>query len=267
MHSTSRQLIPLAFCVVCMQAALATMIKTRSTASTSKNFVHRQTAMCRWPALPYLQGSGGRLETDSLIEDAGPEAFETWRDCAAPLRPREAERKLRKLRRSFMGSEWGEELVTLSGCKRSEILALFDLNASEAQARNAVNCVRHALRMPNEGIRGVVRIDEDCERMKRNMIRRAENLLAAALVAVAGTGVCCAIPLSAAGWCPLFAAALIAEVTAIAELQSARNFECPRCSGDPVARVGFTGSRQEYKKRFLVPAVPKALSRKYAPTL
>lgn len=208
---------------------------------------------CRWPGDMILAGHSKPNEEnfDKWLGKVRPGAFKKWMKCTKPLSRESSLKKLRMLKKEFKKSEGAKEIIDQSNCRKSEIFALFNPNASAKQAMKAISCIQGVIDQPTAPIPISVRFNAECERNKRNMINRAKNILLATVVAVTASGVCCAFPITAVGWCPVFAAALAAELVAIAELKSARDFECPACSNEPTTRLFSKHMDSTFPKQFV----------------
>lgn len=181
-----------------------------------------------------------------------PTAVHKWAKCVKPGSMQEMRRYLRGLKKDFLSSPGAHEIMQQSSCTEAEVLSLFDPRASVAQAEHAARCVAEMFEKKTAAhmqMHGIVRVDENCERNKRNMINRARNIHISAVSLLAGAVYCCVLPFSTAAWCPVAAAVLITERIANAELKSAREFECPKCSDVPMSarrigqEVGSVGGR------------------------
>jgi len=188
-----------------------------------------------------------------MVSKIGPNAFREWITCTRNLNGTEVRSRLNKLRAKFRTLPGSVDLVSRSGCPGHQIMAIFSTESSARQARRAIACVSKAFEKPADSFPTTARFNEECEREKRNMINRARNLLIAAVAVTTASGVCCAAVITSAAWCPIFAAAIAAEAAAIAELVSARQFECPECSS--AARVLSISSKVQFDKRFLIAGV------------
>jgi len=183
---------------------------------------------CSWPGDVLLDGD---MTGGNMIAKVSPKAFREWMSCTGSLDVRDVKHRLKKLEVMFRKLEGSMDIVRRSGCSMRQILVLFNTISSAHQTSRAIACVSKAFDIPFRNLPTSVRMDDECERKKREMIKKARHMVMTATVLVAASGTCCASP-SGTEWCPIFDKALAAAAKARAELDSAREMECPGCSDD-----------------------------------